>query len=74
MGRRRRYKELSPARRSVAAVLFVVSLAIVAVAERDIQCRPDSRIRGKRTVWRLVSLNALGALIYLRWGRTSLDG
>ena len=66
--------ELSPARRAVAVVAFVVSLGIVAAAERDIQRRPDSQVRGNRMVWRLVSLNAAGALVYLRWGRTSAAG
>jgi hypothetical protein len=63
--------ELSAARRVAAVVVFVVSLGIVAVAQRDIQRRPDSEVRGDRLVWRLISLNAVGALAYLRWGRTS---
>jgi hypothetical protein len=58
-------------RRAIAVVLFVVSLGIVAAAQRDIQRRTDSEVRGSRSVWRLVSLNAVGALGYIRWGRTS---
>jgi hypothetical protein len=64
-----RLGELPPARRGVAIVLMVASLAVVAVAERDIKNRPDSEVRGNRLIWRLISLNALGALAYLRWGR-----
>ncbi len=71
MRRGRSFSGLSPGRRAVAMVFFGVSLGIVAVAERDIQSRDDSEVRGNRTVWGLVSLNALGALAYLRWGRTS---
>jgi hypothetical protein len=26
-------------------------------------------VRGSKPLWRLVSLNALGALAYFRWGR-----
>ena len=54
-----------------ATSLIVVGLAIVAVAERDIQrCAPEE-IRGSKLLWRLVSLNALGALAYLKWGRAT---
>jgi hypothetical protein len=74
MPRGRNLSELSPARLAVAVAVFVVSLGIVAVAQRDIQRRPDSQVRGNRLVWRLVSLNAAGALVYLRWGRTSAAG
>jgi hypothetical protein len=71
MRRGGRFKELSPARRAGAIVAFVISLGIVAAAQRDIQRRTDSEVRGTRLVWRLVSLNAVGALAYFRWGRTS---
>lgn len=37
--------------------------------ERDIQRRPADQVRGSKTLWRLVCLNALGAAGYLRWGR-----
>jgi hypothetical protein len=50
--------------------LIIVGLAIVAVAERDIHNRASDEIRGNKLLWRLVSLNALGALAYLKWGRT----
>jgi hypothetical protein len=70
MRRGQAFNELSPPRRAIAVVLFVVSLGIVAAAQRDIQRRADAEVRGNRLVWRLVSLNAVGALAYLRWGRT----
>jgi hypothetical protein len=60
---------MSPQGRIWASVLLAISLALVATAQRDIQRRPASEIRGKKTVWRLVCLNALGAVSYLRWGR-----
>lgn len=52
-----------------ATSLITISLAIVAVAEADIHKRESSEIRGSKLLWRLVSLNALGALAYFRWGR-----
>jgi hypothetical protein len=59
----------SPQQRSVAAVLIVISLGVVAVAERDLHRRPDTQVRGDKRLWRLVCLNAIGALGYLVWGR-----
>jgi hypothetical protein len=63
------FKDMSPVRRVVAVLLFLVSLAVVVAAERDIQRRDDSQLRGNKLIWRLLSLNALGALSYFRWGR-----
>jgi hypothetical protein len=61
----------SPEQRSVAAVLIAVSLALVAVAERDLHRRPDTQVRGDKRLWRVVCLNAIGAVGYLLWGRRS---
>ena len=59
----------SPQQRSLAAVLIAISLAVVAVAERDLHRRPDTQVRGDKQLWRLVCLNAVGAVGYLLWGR-----
>ena len=59
----------SPQQRSLAAVLIAISLAVVAVAERDLHRRPDTQVRGDKRLWRLVCLNAVGAVGYLLWGR-----
>jgi hypothetical protein len=67
--RKRRFGEYGPGGKALLVVLTAVSLAIITTAERDIQSRDEDEIRGRRAVWRLVSLNALGALAYLRWGR-----
>jgi len=62
-------KPRSPAQRSLAAVLIGVSLGLVAVAERDLHRRPDRQVRGDKRLWRVVCLNAIGAVGYLLWGR-----
>jgi hypothetical protein len=59
----------SPAQQLLAAALIAVSLGLVAVAERDLHRRPDAQVRGDRRVWRIVCLNAVGAVGYLLWGR-----
>jgi hypothetical protein len=59
-----------PPREQAEIVGFIaVSLAVVALAQNDLRRRPASQIRGSKTVWRFLSLNALGALIYLCLGR-----
>lgn len=53
---------------------IAVSIALVAAAERDLYRRPETAVRGSRRLWRLVSLNALGALAYLLVGRRRPTG
>jgi len=53
-----------------ASSLVAISLGTVGVAQRDIHRRASSEIRGSKVLWRLVSLNAVGALAYLKWGKT----
>ena len=64
-----RFRALSPARRLGVSILMVISLGLIASAQRDIQRRPADQVRGSKLIWRLVCLNALGAFVYLRWGR-----
>lgn len=65
----RRFSDLSPTGKLWASITIVVSLILVVAAERDIQLRPSHELRGSKTIWRLVCLNAIGALSYFRWGR-----
>jgi hypothetical protein len=69
MRKKKSFKDLSPPQRLVALVTMIVSLALVTTAERDLHRRSADEVRGDKRVWRLVCLNALGALAYLRWGR-----
>ncbi|MGH2941123.1 MAG: hypothetical protein ACRDPE_23740 [Solirubrobacterales bacterium] len=69
MSRKRRLVDRSPLEKAAISVVFVISLAIVGFAERDIQRRPEAEIRGPKLAWRVASLNALGALAYLGVGR-----
>jgi hypothetical protein len=63
------FKEMPTARRAGVAALIAVALALVFTAERDIQRRPSSEVRGTKLIWRVLSLNAVGAVGYLLWGR-----
>lgn len=59
----------SPAGRRVVWLALAISLVIIAVAQRDLHSRPQEQIRGDKRIWRLLCLNAVPALAYLRWGR-----
>ncbi len=48
---------------------LAASLAVVVAAERDLHRRPAAEVRGSKLAWRLVCLNALGALAYFKSGR-----
>jgi hypothetical protein len=59
-----------PLKRGLIASAIVGSIAIVGAAETDIAGRqPFELAGGRKGFWRIVSLNALGALAYFRWGR-----
>ncbi len=66
---KKKFNDLSPRGKAGAVILILISLVIVGAAERDIQHRPASEIRGRKLIWRFASLNALGGLAYLSWGR-----
>jgi hypothetical protein len=63
------FKGLSPLSRLFVSVLIAVGLGLIAAAERDLGRRPAASVRGSKLIWRLVCTNALGAAVYLRWGR-----
>ena len=69
MTKKKRLRDYSPREQTAIGFVLVVSLAIVGVAERDIQHRPDEEIRGPKLLWRALSLNAIGALAYFGVGR-----
>jgi hypothetical protein len=67
------FRERPPREQAEVIGFLALSLAVVALAQNDLRRRPASQIRGSKTVWRLLSLNALGALIYLVWGRVRIS-
>jgi hypothetical protein len=66
---KRSFREYSRLQQRLIVVLTVTSLVLVGAAERDIQRRPANRVRGSKSLWRLLCLNAIGAASYFRWGR-----
>jgi len=66
---KKKFSEYSPPQQLLLAVLILLSLLLVGAAERDLQHRPAEQVRGRKLIWRLLCLNALGSATYLRWGR-----
>ncbi len=66
---KKRFNEYSPAGQLRISALILFSIGLVAAAERDLQRRSADQVRGSKSLWRLVCLNALGAVGYFRWGR-----
>jgi hypothetical protein len=64
------YRGLSPgARRALWVALFLEAVLVFA-AERDIQRRPASSIRGPKLLWRAIATqNIIGPAAYFRLGR-----
>lgn len=67
--RKRHYSEMGATGKALVLLVTAISLLIVGTAERDIARRDEDEVRGSRAAWRLLSLNALGAIAYLRFGR-----
>lgn len=65
------FKALPPGRRAGVSALLAVALALIFTAQRDIQRRPSSEVRGSKLLWRVLCLNAVGAVGYFLWGRRS---
>ena len=63
------FKALPPARKAGVSALIAVALALIFTAQRDIQRRPSSEVRGSKLIWRVLCLNAVGAVGYFLWGR-----
>jgi len=63
------FSQRPPRERAEIVGFIAVSVVAVALAQNDLRRRPTGQIRGNKNLWRLVSLNALGALAYLCFGR-----
>jgi hypothetical protein len=55
--------------RRIPALLILLSLGPIVLAQRDLRSRPAAEVRGPKLLWRLGASNAVVALAYLRWGR-----
>jgi hypothetical protein len=66
------YRGLSPTARRAVWALLAIEAILVAAAERDIQRRPASGIRGPKLLWRAIATqNIIGPAAYFGLGRRS---
>jgi len=64
------FRKLSSLGQAAIVAVTAWNLYLSAAAEWDIQHRPAARVRGSKTLWRLVCLtNTVGPVSYFRWGR-----
>jgi hypothetical protein len=66
---KKHFDERSRAEQLAIVALTFGAASLVASAERDLQRRPAEQVRGSKTLWRLLCLNAIGAAVYFCWGR-----
>jgi hypothetical protein len=66
---KKKFEERSRAEQLTIVAVSLAAASLVASAERDLQRRPAEQVRGSKTLWRLLCLNAIGAAVYFCWGR-----
>jgi hypothetical protein len=66
---RKRWSELSSRQRSVVVALVAIQAVLATIAQRDLSSRAASQVRGPKLLWRIATLNSLGAIAYLVAGR-----
>ena len=73
MGTKKNWSELSPSARRAITTGAIVDVSLRAVAIADLVKRPQSQVRGSKTLWG-VALAVVGSVglvpaAYLLWGR-----
>jgi hypothetical protein len=66
---RKSWAELSAGQRSAVLSLVVLQAILAAIAQRDLSDRAESELRGSKRLWRVLTLNTVGAVAYLIVGR-----
>ena len=68
--KKNQWKHLSPQTRKVLTAGVVVQIALLGAAHLDLSRRSADEIRGKKGVWRLLTLiNFVGPITYFIFGR-----
>lgn len=71
MWKRRQWSELTQMQKTVFVVLGIFQVALLVVAQWDIQYRPEEDIRGNKWIWRaIVLINFAGPIAYFLFGRS----
>ncbi len=66
----KKWRELSPARKTLILTLASVQLSLAATAWTDLAFRPAEQVNGNKAKWAaIIAVNFFGPLAYFRWGR-----
>ena len=60
--------------RAGVLALIVVQAALAAFAQRDLSSRSAAELRGPKLLWRFATLNTIGVLAYIFFGRQPASG
>lgn len=64
------WSDLTPTQRKVVVVAGIVEVAVTTWCARDLKQRPAELVRGPKALWTpLLSVQPVGPLAYLLWGR-----
>ena len=65
-----KFQELSPIRQAAVIAGAAWNIALIVLAQRDLNRRDPSELRGSKALWRVLCLtNTVGPVLYFRWGR-----
>ena len=70
--RKPRWSELSSRQKATILVVVAVQAALAAAAQRDLSGRGAGQVRGPKILWRVLTMNTIGALAYFAAGRRSI--
>lgn len=68
---KKRWSDLSSQQKSGVIALVAIQAVLAGVAQRDLSSRAASEVRGPKALWRVLTLNSIGAIAYLLVGRVA---
>ena len=67
--RKPRWSELSLRQKAMILGVVAVQAALAAAAQRDLSARGAGQVRGPKVLWRVLTMNTVGALAYFAVGQ-----
>ena len=67
--RKPRWSELSLRQKAMILGVIAVQAALAAAAQHDLSARGAGQVRGPKLLWRVVTMNTVGALAYFAVGQ-----
>ena len=67
--RKPRWSELSLRQKAMILGVVAVQAVLAAAAQRDLSTRGAGQVRGPKVLWRVVTMNTVGALAYFAVGQ-----